>query len=524
MIRLDQIKLRAGEPDEALRGKIEKRLGLSKGSLGLFRVRSESVDARKKPEIYRVFNVEVFEDGEQPGPDYEAMLPAAGARFDERPVVAGFGPCGMFAALRLAQAGAFPVVLERGAAMDARVRAVEGFWKNGVLDPEANAQFGEGGAGTFSDGKLTTGTKSPWAEYILHSFVRAGAAEDILYRQKAHIGTDVLRRAVVGIRKEIIRLGGEVRFGCLLSSLDVQGGRLMGVFVNGSEYIKTGTLIFALGHSARDSFRYFRGIGLDMERKPFSMGVRIEHLQRDIDIAQYGAPAADLGLWPAEYKLSARLADGRGVYTFCMCPGGYVVASASEPGLLVTNGMSLRSRDGVNANSAVLVDVRPEDLGSEDVLAGLALQERFERAAFELGGSDYRAPAARLSDFLGRRNCGSGAAFGAPEPTYMPGVRFTDIASCMPGFVASSLREGLPSLGRRLGGFDSSGALLIALESRSSSPVRIKRAATLEALTADGSVIEGLYPGGEGAGYAGGIMSAAQDGVRIAEQVLSLHR
>lgn len=523
MIRLDQIKLRAGEPDEALRSKIEKKLGMRKGSLGAFLVRSESVDARKKPEIYRVFSVEIPEEGDLAEKPYEELLPAA-ARFDERPVVAGFGPCGMFAALRLAQAGACPIVLERGASMDERVKAVEGFWASGRLDPEANAQFGEGGAGTFSDGKLTTGTKSPWSEYILRSLVNAGANEDILYRQKPHIGTDVLRLAVVNIREEIKRLGGEVRFGARLSGIEAEGGKLKGVYVNDSEFIKTDHLVFALGHSARDSFRYFKDLGLMMEQKPFSIGARIEHLQRDIDLAQYGAPHEELGLWPAEYKLSAKLASGRGVYTFCMCPGGYVVASASQPGLLVTNGMSLRARDGENANSAVLVDVRPGDFGSDDPLAGLEFQEKYERLAFELGGSDYRAPAQRLSDFLGAGSAAPQPRFGAPEPSYRPGVRLCPIDACLPPFAAASLREALPVFGRRLRGFDSAHALLTAAETRSSSPVRIKRAATLEALAADGSVIKGLYPGGEGAGYAGGIMSAAQDGVRIAEQLLSQRR
>ncbi|MBR4150122.1 MAG: hypothetical protein IKR08_01940 [Firmicutes bacterium] len=527
MIRLDQIKLRAGEPDEALRAKIEKRLGMPSGSLGSFRVLSESVDARKKPEIYRVFNVAVPEGGDAPEKTYEDFLPrrAAAGSFDERPVIAGFGPCGMFAALRLAQAGACPIVAERGASMDERVKAVEAFWGGGALDVMANAQFGEGGAGTFSDGKLTTGTKSPWSEYILRSFVRAGADPDILYRQRAHIGTDVLRRAVVNIRNEIIRLGGEIRFRTQLTSVDVQGGKLRGVWLNGSEYVKTGALIFAPGHSSRDSLRYFADLGLMMEQKPFSMGVRIEHLQRDIDAAQYGAPHGELGLWPAEYKLSVKLGSGRGVYTFCMCPGGFVVASASEPGLLVTNGMSLRARDGENANSAVLVDVRPEDLPSSDPLAGLAMQERYEGLAFELGGCDNFAPAQRVGDFLGTASRADALRCGSddPEPSYRPGVCSADISACLPPFVSGSLREALPLLGRKLRGFDAPGALLTAIESRSSSPVRIKRAASLEALAADGSVIEGLYPGGEGAGYAGGIMSAAQDGVRLAEQILSLH-
>ncbi len=528
MIRISNIRLKTGVPLGKLPGKIEDRLGIARGSISGLRIVKESVDARKKPEVYRVFSLEI-----ETSLSDEEMLRAAGAAgidaaraaeesFElprparpaaSRPVVCGFGPCGLFAALTLAMQGLRPIALERGPAMDERVAAVESFWNGGGLRSRANVQFGEGGAGTFSDGKLTTGTSAPARSFILGAFVDAGASPEILYRQKPHIGTDVIRRAVVEIRKKIVSLGGEVRFGTLLTGIEIKNGAVCAALTDNGR-IETDTLILATGHSARDTAAQLKGMGLLMEQKPFSIGLRIEHLQTATDVAQYGAPAAELGLWPAEYKLNCRTSSGRGVYTFCMCPGGYVVGASSGSGLVVTNGMSYAGRDAENSNSALLCDVYPPDFGSDDPLAGHAFQERYERLAFGLGGEDLSAPVQRVSDFLGLRasDFSGGSASSSlllsqePAPTVRPGFRWADVSACLPDFAAASLREALPVLGRRLHGFDAPGAVLTGVESRSSSPVRIKRNEDGEALTVSGNVIKGLYPAGEGAGYAGGIM------------------
>ena len=594
--------------------KAEKRLRLPSGSLRRVRIAKESLDAREKPDIYRVFSLDVldceFEPSEllalarrahvkaSPAAAEAVSFPSPGQYVlpegHPRPVVAGFGPCGIFAALTLAEAGLEPIVLERGDAMDARIAAVEKFWREGVLDPASNVQFGEGGAGSFSDGKLTTGTKDPSHRLILQAFADAGAGEDILYKQHPHIGTDVLRRVVVALRRRIESLGGEVRFCTKLAGLDIRDGALRGVWTEtcgcgdpnqscgqactenisrgqtgtasgiseaagegnpNRTYLPAEALIFALGHSARDSFAMLLETGLAMEQKPFSMGVRIEHKQADVDLAQLAAFHEDLGVGAAEYKLSCRTKAGRGVYTFCMCPGGYVVASASETGGLCTNGMSDRARDGRNANAGLLVDVRPEDFGSDHPLAGVEFQRKYERMAFRLGGGAYRAPAQRVGDFLAGRpsqeparvlRCVQDDSFCAQDdsscvqPTYRPGVTWTDLRACLPDFVSDSLSEALPLLGRKMKGFDSPEAVLTALEARSSSPVRIRRDENGLALAEqnrflgreqDGRKpcaqespqmpIRGLYPAGEGAGYAGGIMSAAADGYRTAMRVLT---
>lgn len=548
IVRIHEIKLRPRESTELLASRTEKRLRLPAGSIRELRIARESLDAREKPDIYKVYSVdvtdctlpaeallsearrarvkasriEVPETGASAFPyaSFAHFAPPASGSF-ERPVIAGFGPCGIFAALVLARAGLRPLVLERGASMDERVAAVNAFWQTGRLDPRTNVQFGEGGAGSFSDGKLSTGTKDSLHGAILGSLVEAGAPEDIMYKQHPHIGTDILRRVVVNLRREILSLGADIRFLTRLEGLEIAGGRLRAVEISGSEgpesteRIETGALIMALGHSARDSFSMLLESGLLMEQKPFSMGVRIEHRQAAIDEAQFGAPHEELGLGPAEYKLSCRTSEGRGVYTFCMCPGGYVVASSSEPGMLCTNGMSLRARDAENANSALLVDVRPEDLGSAHPLAGVEFQRKYERLAFELGGGNYRAPAQTVGSF-------AGGLKGAPavSPSYLPGTSEADIAKCLPGFVSEAIREALPLLGKKLRGFDDPGALMTAVESRSSSPVRIRRSEKGLALGADGKPIEGIYPCGEGAGYAGGIMSAAADGFRAALRLL----
>ncbi|MBR0131131.1 MAG: hypothetical protein IJM08_07485 [Firmicutes bacterium] len=549
MFVLHGIKIRAGkgspEGDElraALLASAEKKLGVKAGSLKLERIVKESLDAREKPDIYRVFSLGLSSDAGTDALSRSAEKRRLQYSLEEektfsfgkparkmahRPIVCGFGPCGIFAALVLAELGLKPIVLERGSSMEKRMEAVERFWSEGTLDPCTNVQFGEGGAGSFSDGKLTTGTRDASQRYILEQFVAVGAPEDILCKHHPHIGTDVLRGVVVNLREKIKALGGEVLFDTELKSLDIRDGRLAGVTAGDNEYFPADTLILALGHSARNTVRELHSEGIYMEPKPFSMGVRIEHPQELIDIAQYGAPHQQLGLPAAEYKLNCRTSSGRGVYSFCMCPGGYVVASASETGGLVTNGMSNRARDNINANSALLADVRPEDFPDpSDPLSGMELQEKHERLAFELGGSSYRAPAQYLAEFMAENasdelpvsaeNEALILRFGLAKPSYRPGVSFTDIEKCLPGFVSDALKEALPVLGRKLKGFDYPGALLTAIESRSSAPFRIKRTAEGLAMDGDGNPIEGLYPGGEGAGYAGGIMSAAADGVRLA--------
>jgi len=432
-----------------------------------------------------------------------------------RPVVVGTGPAGLFAALTLARAGARPIVLERGAAVGERIRAVNAFERTGVLDPQSNIQFGEGGAGTFSDGKLTTNTKDPRCRSVLETLVGAGAPEEILWKAKPHIGTDRLTSAVRQLREEIESHGGEVRFKTRLADLLLDAdGRLRAVVTDGQrgrEEFAAEALVLATGHSARDTFELLHARGATLLQKGFSIGVRVEHDQRMVDRAQYGSAAGHPALGAADYKLACHLPSGRGVYTFCMCPGGWVVAAASESGGVVTNGMSRYAREGANANAAYLVSVFPEDFGDAHPLAGVEFQRRWERAAFELGGRDFRAPAQLMGDFLrGEASTGPGSV----APTYARGVTFTDLAACLPQFVSASLREAAPIFDRRMRGFASADALLTGVETRSSSPVRVLRDDALQ------SNLRGVYPCGEGAGYAGGIMSAAVDGIRCAEALL----
>ena len=520
MILIRSLRLEVGEEISALKGKAARVLGCKPGEIRELKLVKRSLDARKKNDIHYVCAVAVAVPDEgrwlrRPRKDIAAYKPPVyeipQVTSDERPVVVGFGPAGMFAALVLARAGARPIVLERGQAVEQRTAAVEALRQGGPLDPESNVQFGEGGAGTFSDGKLNTGTHDKRMGWVLQEFYKHGAPESVTYDAKPHVGTDILVDVVRSIRQEVIALGGEVRFGARFERLVIENGAVAAV-----EYTKAGEkrlqscrhVILALGHSARDSFEHLLAQGVNMERKPFSMGVRIEHLQKDIDQAQYGRERG--GLPPADYSLNVHLPDGSSAYTFCMCPGGQVFAAASEEGGVVTNGMSYSRRDGDNANAALLVTLHTEDFPGEGVLAGMYWQRAIERRAYEVTGS-YRAPAQLVGDFLAKRpSTGPGRVL----PSYAPGVCWGDLRQVLPEKISTVLSAALPELGKKLRGFDDAEAVLTGPETRSSSPVRILRGSDLQ-----GSY-RGLYPCGEGAGYAGGITSAAVDGLRCAEAVL----
>ena len=509
--------------DGDLRTACAKKLGVRPADVLDVKLLRRSVDARRKSDVHFLVSAAVsLRRGEERFPAYVPWTPPAAEPLTKkpkfRPVVCGAGPAGLFAALTLARAGAEPLLIERGGPVEERRQDVERFLRTRVLDTESNVQFGEGGAGAFSDGKLTTGTHDVRGRQVLHDLAAAGAPEEILWQAKPHIGTDRLPEAVRGLRKMILQNGGEVRFRTRLTDLRIDSGALTGVTLRAGEneeFFPTDTLILAAGHSARDLFEllYLRGAAL--APKPFSLGVRCEHPQELIDKAQYGAFAGHPALGAADYKLAVHLPDGRGVYTFCMCPGGSVVAAASEEGGLAVNGMSVFARDGKNANAALLCEVRPADFGSDHPLAGVELQRTWERAAFRLGGGDWRAPAQLLGDFLaGRPSAGPGSV----EPTYPLGVRFTSLEGCLPEFALRSLREAVPLFARKLRGFDLPDAVLTGIESRSSSPVRILRDESGQ------SSLRGVFPCGEGAGYAGGILSAGVDGIRQAENVLAVLR
>ena len=526
MIRIRDISLPPDGDMARLVQAAARQLRISPNEIKQLDLKRRSVDARKKNDVRIIYTVDVAVKGREDkilkmahcaraslaqDPVYHVPQPRSIPA--QRPVIVGFGPAGMFAALVLSMAGLRPLVLERGQDAEARHAAVLEFWKTGTLDPECNVQFGEGGAGTFSDGKLNTGVKNERIGWILEQFAGAGASADILYDAKPHIGTDELVTVVQNLRETIIRYGGEVRFGVKVTGLVTEDGRVTGVrAAQGGEeaVIPASCVLLAIGHSARDTFEALHAQGVPMEPKPFSMGVRIEHRQSMVNESQYGAFADRLGA--ADYKLNARFSDGTSAYTFCMCPGGKVVAAASEEGGVVTNGMSDFARDGENANAALLVTLTPEDFPGEGVLAGMEWQRQIEQAAFCAGGGDYRAPAQLVGDFLARR---PSRALGAVRPTYRPGVQLCELHEVLPERITGVLEQAIPALDRKLHGFADPDAVLTAPETRSSSPVRILRDALRQS-----PGLRGLYPCGEGAGYAGGITSAAVDGLRCAEALI----
>jgi uncharacterized FAD-dependent dehydrogenase len=528
MLRLTEVKLPLDHGEEALRAALLARLGVADADLAGFTVFRRAVDARKRSAIALIYTLDVELRNENVvlkrlkgdrnisvAPDMDYRFVARAPEKAKRPVIIGTGPCGLLAALVLAQSGFRPIILERGRHVRQRTKDTWGLWRKAVLDPESNVQFGEGGAGTFSDGKLYSQIKDPHhhGRKLLTEFVKAGGPEEILYVAKPHIGTFRLVTIVESFREQIEALGGEYRFGCRVADLDIeQNGerRVRGVVLADGTHVEADHVVLAVGHSARDTFQMLLDRGVTIEPKPFSIGVRIEHPQSLIDRCRWGEGAGHPLLGAADYKLVHHASNGRSVYSFCMCPGGTVVAATSEVGRVVTNGMSQYSRAERNANAGIVVGITPADY-PDGPLAGIAFQRHWEERAFAAGGSNYMAPAQRVGDFLAKR---PSTGLGDVVPSYRPGVTPTDLSACLPDYAVTAIREALPGFDKQIRGFSLADAVMTGVETRTSSPIRIPRDDTLQSLNT-----RGLYPAGEGAGYAGGIMSAGVDGIRIAEAV-----
>lgn len=529
MLRLTDIKLPLDHDEQALQAAILSKLNIPKTQLIDFTMFKRGYDARNKKDIKLIYTLDV-EVKEQAGllatfendisvrvtPDMQYKFVAqAPKELNHRPVVVGLGPCGLFAALILAQMGYRPIVLERGKAVRERTKDTFGFWRKQPLNPESNVQFGEGGAGTFSDGKLYSQVKDRkhYGRKVLHEFVLAGAPDEIMYVSKPHIGTFKLVNMVEKMREQIIQLGGEIRFSTRVEKLDLSGDtakfKVKGLHLSNGEYLACKQVILAVGHSARDTFESLYEQGVYVEAKPFSVGFRIEHEQSMIDRCRFGDNAGNPILGAADYKLVHHCKNGRTVYSFCMCPGGTVVAAASEPGRVVTNGMSQYSRHERNANSAIVVGITPEQDYPGHPLAGIKLQRELEALAFTVGGENYHAPAQLIGDFLSGK---SSIEMGEVKPSYTPGVTLTDLSKVVPDYVTHAIREAIPAFDRQIKGFAKADGLLTGVETRTSSPICIKRDDDYQSVN-----VEGLYPAGEGAGYAGGIWSAGIDGIRVAE-------
>lgn len=528
MLRLREIRIPIDAPQD-LEREVVKKLKIRTGEIQDLKIQKRAIDARRKSDIKFVYIVDLVLQDEQrvlaehlKNPHLSAveqvseMVMNKDNPLEHRPIVVGSGPTGLFAALYLARHHYRPILLERGQAVEERSKTIDHFWESGDLNSETNVQFGEGGAGTFSDGKLTTRVRDKFVDHVLTDLIQAGAPEDIQVDSQPHIGTDLLRKVIRNLREEIISLGGEVRFNTKVTDLLLEDGEVWGVEVSGQEKLYSQLVILAIGHSARDTYEMLKRRGVALEPKPFSIGVRVEHPQEMIDKSQFGPFAGHLKLGAATYKLSERFKDiDRAAYTFCMCPGGAVIASASEIGGLVTNGMSYHARNSGISNSAFVVSVKPDDFPgrSKDPLAGVEFQRIWEQKAFQLGGGNFRAPAQLLGDFLKDRP--SKNLHGDVRPSYLPGVVPANLQECLPPYVVAAMKRALPLFDRRVKGFSRPGAILTGVETRTSSPVRIPRNRELESVSH-----QGLYPLGEGAGYAGGIMSAALDGVHGALEIM----